>query len=86
MTYPVCKRDFDESMKYEKESEERGAKRQLLKSKFIGLLKKYYKSSNKQLYADANGTLRVTMKRKTVSLKDGCIRTLTVEGIIEVHR
>ena len=32
-------------MKYEKESEERGAKRQLLKSKFIGLLKKYYKSS-----------------------------------------
>ena len=35
--YPVCERDLDESMKYEKESEERGAKRQLLKSKFIGL-------------------------------------------------
>ena len=37
-----AKETFDESMEYEKESEERGAKRQLLKSKFIGLLKKYY--------------------------------------------
>ena len=84
-----AKETFDESMKYEKESEERGAKRQLLKSKFIGLLKKYYKSSNKQLYADANGTLRVTYGNvKAVSLKDGLTYEpfTRLEGIPEAHR
>ena len=83
-----AKDTFDESMKYEKESEERGAKRQLLKSKFIGLLKKYYKSSNKQLYADANGTLRVTYGNvKAVSLKDGLTYEpfTRLEGIPEKH-
>jgi hypothetical protein len=83
-----AKDTFDESMKYEKESEERGAKRQLLKSKFIGLLKKYYQSSNKQLYADANGTLRVTYGNvKGVSLKDGLTYEpfTRLEGIPQKH-
>jgi hypothetical protein len=83
-----AKDTFDESMKYEKESEERGAKRQLLKSKFIGLLKKYYESSNKQLYADANGTLRVTYGNvRGVSLKDGLIYEpfTRLEGIPQKH-
>ena len=83
-----AKDTFDESMEYEKESEERGAKRQLLKSKFIGLLKEYYESSNKQLYADANGTLRVTYGNvKGVSLKDGLTYDpfTRLEGISQKH-
>jgi len=83
-----AKETFDESMKYEKESEERGAKRQLLKSKFIALLKQYYQSSNKQLYADANGTLRVTYGNvKGVSLKDGLTYDpfTRLEGIPQKH-
>ena len=83
-----AKETFDESMQYEKESEERGAKRQLLKSKFIGLLKKYYQASNKQLYADANGTLRVTYGNvKGVSLKDGLTYEpfTRLEGIPQKH-
>ena len=36
------------------------------------MLKKYYEASNKQLYSDANGTLRVTYGNVAgVSLKDG---------------
>ena len=79
---------FDESLAYEKESEETGAKRQLLKSKFIGLLKKYYESSGKQMYADANGTLRVTYGNVAgVSLKDGLIYEpfTRLEGIAQKH-
>ena len=83
-----AKDTFDESLAYEKESEETGAKRQLLKSKFIGLLKKYYKSSGKQMYADANGTLRVTYGNVAgVSLKDGLIYEpfTRLEGIAQKH-
>ena len=83
-----AKDTFDESLAYEKESEEIGAKRQLLKSKFIGLLKKYYESSGKQMYADANGTLRVTYGNVAgVSLKDGLIYEpfTRLEGIAQKH-
>ena len=83
-----AKDTFDESLSYEKESEEIGAKRQLLKSKFIGLLKKYYESSGKQMYADANGTLRVTYGNVAgVSLKDGLIYEpfTRLEGIAQKH-
>ena len=83
-----AKDTFDESLAYEKESEETGAKRQLLKSKFIGLLKKYYESSGKQMYADANGTLRVTYGNVAgVSLKDGLIYEpfTRLEGIAQKH-
>ena len=51
-------------------------------------MKKYYKSSNKQLYADANGTLRVTYGNvKAVSLKDGLTyESFTkLEGIPQKH-
>ena len=83
-----AKDTFDESLAYEKESEETGAKRQLLKSKFIGLLKKYYESSGKQMYADANGTLRVTYGNVAgISLKDGLIYEpfTRLEGIAQKH-
>ena len=67
-----AKKTYQESLDYEKKYEARSARRQLLKSKFIGLLKKYYEASNKQLYSDANGTLRVTYGNVAgVSLKDG---------------
>ena len=83
-----AKETFEESLKYEKEFEEIGAKRQLLKSKFIKLLKQYYESLDKQMYADANGTLRVTYGNVAgVSLKDGMIYEpfTRLEGIIQKH-
>ena len=83
-----AKETFDESLYYEKESEETGAKKQLLKSKFIGLLKEYYKSSGKQMYADANGTLRITYGNVAgVSLKDGVVYEpfTRLEGIPQKH-
>ena len=83
-----AKETFEESLKYEKEFEEIGAKRQLLKSKFIKLLKKYYESLDKQMYADANGTLRVTYGNVAgVSLKDGMIYEpfTRLEGIVQKH-
>ena len=76
----MCIRD----RKYEAQS----ARRQLLKSKFIGVLKKYYEASNKQLYSDANGTLRVTYGNVAgVSLKDGInYESFTrLEGITQKH-
>ena len=82
------KETFDESIKYEKESEENGAKKQLLKSKFISLLKRYYEISGKQMYADANGTLRVTYGNVAgVSLKDGIVYEpfTRLEGITQKH-
>lgn len=79
---------YQESLDYEKKYEAKSAKRQLLKSKFIGLLKKYYEASNKQLYSDANGTLRVTYGNVAgVSLKDGInYEPFTrLEGITQKH-
>ena len=83
-----AKETFNESMEYEKETEENGAKKQLLKSKFISLLKRYYELSGKQMYADANGTLRVTYGNVAgVSLKDGLIYEpfTRLEGIAQKH-
>jgi hypothetical protein len=79
---------YQESLDYEKKYEARSARRQLLKSKFIGILKKYYEASNKQLYSDANGTLRVTYGNVAgVSLKDGVIYEpfTRLEGIPQKH-
>ena len=79
---------FEESLEYEKESERVGAQRQLLKSKFNNLLRKYYESSDRQMYADANGTLRVTYGNVAgVSLQDGIkYEPFTrLEGIAQKH-
>ena len=43
-----AKKTYQESLDYEKKYEAQSARRQLLKSKFIGVLKKYYETSNKQ--------------------------------------
>jgi hypothetical protein len=83
-----AKKTYEESLEYEKKYEAISAKRQLLKSKFIGLLKNYYESSNRQLYADANGTLRVTYGNVAgVSLEDGVrYEPFTrLEGIVQKH-
>ena len=79
---------FEESLEYEKESERVGAQKQLLKSKFNNLLRKYYESSDRQMYADANGTLRVTYGNVAgVSLQDGIkYEPFTrLEGIAQKH-
>ena len=79
---------FEESLEYEKESERVGAQKQLLKSKFNNLLRKYYESSGRQMYADANGTLRVTYGNVAgVSLQDGIkYEPFTrLEGIAQKH-
>ena len=83
-----AKKTYEESLEYEKKYEAISARRQLLKSKFIGLLKNYYESSNRQLYADANGTLRVTYGNVAgVSLEDGVrYEPFTrLEGIVQKH-
>jgi hypothetical protein len=83
-----AKKTYQESLDYEKKYEAQSARRQLLKSKFIGVLKKYYEASNKQLYSDANGTLRVTYGNVAgVSLKDGVnYEPFTrLEGITQKH-
>ena len=40
-----AKKTYQESLDYEKKYEAQSARKQLLKSKFIGILKKYYKTS-----------------------------------------
>ena len=79
---------YEESLKYETIYEKRTARRQFLKSNFIKLLRKYYKSINKEIYADANGTLRATYGNVSgVSIKDGSFYKpfTTLEGIAEKH-
>ena len=79
---------YEESLKYETIYEKRTARRQFLKSNFIKLLRKYYKSINKEIYADANGTLRATYGNVLgVSIKDGAFYKpfTTLEGIAEKH-
>ena len=79
---------YPETLVYEKKYDERSAKRQLLKSNFIKLLRQYYQSNNKEIYADANGTLRVTYGNVSgVELKDGVYFKpfTTLEGIVEKH-
>ncbi len=84
----LAKETYEESMHYEEKLESEGARRQLLKSKFIKLLRKYYQSIDKQIYADANGTLRVTYGNvKGVTLQDGVSYKpfTTLEGITQKH-
>jgi len=79
---------YEESLKYEKMYEKQSARREFLKSNFIKLLRKYYKSINKEIYADANGTLRATYGNVLgVSIKDGAFYKpfTTLEGIVEKH-
>ena len=51
---------YDENRDNEELREKSSARKQLLRSKFIKLLRSYYQSIDKQIYADANSTLRVT--------------------------
>lgn len=79
---------YEESLKYEEKYEKRNARRQFLKSNFIKLLRKYNKSVNREIYADANGTLRVTYGNvEGISLRDGSFYKpfTTLEGIAEKH-
>ncbi len=79
---------YPETLVYEKIYDKRSARRQLLKSNFIKLLRQYYQSNNKEIYADANGTLRVTYGNVSgVELKDGVYYKpfTSLEGIAEKH-
>jgi hypothetical protein len=79
---------YEESLKYEEKYEKRNARRQFLKSNFIKLLRKYNNSVNREIYADANGTLRVTYGNVAgISLRDGSFYKpfTTLEGITEKH-
>ena len=79
---------YPETLVYEKKYDETRARRQLLKSNFIKLLRQYYQSNNKEIYADANGTLRVTYGNVSgVELRDGVYYKpfTTLEGIAEKH-
>ena len=79
---------YPETLVYEKKYDERSARRQLLKSNFITLLRQYYQSNKKEIYADANGTLRVTYGNVSgVELRDGVYYKpfTTLEGIAEKH-
>mgnify|MGYP003310063799 FL=1 len=51
---------YEESKSKEELGEKSAARKQLLRSKFIKLLRAYYQSIGKQIYSDANSTLRVT--------------------------
>ena len=51
---------YEESKSKEEFGEKSSARKQLLRSKFIKLLRTYYQSIGKQIYSDANSTLRVT--------------------------
>ena len=51
---------YEESKSKEELGEKSAARKQLLRSKFIKLLRSYYQSIGKQIYSDANSTLRVT--------------------------
>ena len=51
---------YEESKSKEELGEKSSARKQLLRSKFIKLLRAYYQSIGKQIYSDANSTLRVT--------------------------
>ena len=79
---------YPETLIYEKKYDQRSARRQFLKSNFIKLLRQYYQSINKEIYADANGTLRATYGNVSgVELKDGIYYKpfTSLEGIVEKH-
>jgi hypothetical protein len=80
---------YPESKEYEKQYDAERAERQKLRSTFIKLLKGYYQKINKPLYADANGTLRVTYGNVMgLELQDGIAYKpfTSLEGILEKHR
>ena len=75
---------FEEGMEREKKNKARSSLQQKNKSIFIKSLRKFYKSLNKDIYPDANGTLRVTFGNVMgVELNDGVYYKpfTTLEGI-----
>ena len=77
---------YEESKMNEELREQSSARKQLLRSKFIKLLRAFYKSINKQIYADANSTLRVTFGNVMgSSLRDAVYYHpfTKLEGIVE---
>ena len=84
----LARETFAESLEYEADAESEGAEKQLLKSKFIKMLRAFYESEGRSIYADANGTLRVTYGNvKAVTLEDGLLYQpfTTLEGIPAKH-
>jgi len=80
---------YAESKEYEKQYDAERAERQKLRSTFIKLSKDYYQKINKPLYADANGTLRVTYGNVMgLELQDGIAYKpfTSLEGILEKHQ
>jgi hypothetical protein len=55
-----AKNIFEENMEKEKFNKARASQLQKNKSSFIKILRRFYKSQNRDIYSDANGTLRVT--------------------------
>ena len=77
---------YEENLAYEEKGEKSAARKQLLKSKFIKLLRSYYDSIDKQIYADANSTLRVTFGNVLgISLQDAVYYHpfTSLEGIVK---
>ena len=75
---------FDEGMEREKKNKARSSLQQKNISIFIKSLRRFYKSQGKDIYPDANGTLRVTFGNVMgVQLKDGVYYRpfTTLEGI-----
>jgi hypothetical protein len=80
----LARKIFDENMKIEKFNKARSSALQKNKSIYIKLLREFYKSQNRDIYADANGTLRVTFGNVMgVELNDGVYYKpfTTLEGI-----
>ncbi len=77
---------FDEGMEREKKNKARSSLQQKNISIFIKSLRRFYKSQGKDIYPDANGTLRVTFGNVMgVELKDGVYYKpfTTLEGIAQ---
>ena len=75
---------FDEGMEREKKNKARSSLQQKQVSIFIKSIRRFYKSQGKDIYPDANGTLRVTFGNVMgVELKDGVYYKpfTTLEGI-----
>ncbi|MFL2699970.1 MAG: S46 family peptidase [SAR86 cluster bacterium] len=84
--FTLVREMFDENMAREKKNKARSSLQQKNKSIFIKSLRKFYKSQGKDIYADANGTLRVTFGNVMgVELKDGVYYKpfTTLEGIAQ---
>jgi len=80
---------FDEGMEREKKNKARSSLQQKNISLFIKSLRRFYKSQGKDIYPDANGTLRVTFGNVMgVELKDGVYYKpfTTLEGISQKNK